>query len=131
MSIKRIQDGDVLTFTAVKWDETNWEIKRPAMLLSPVAHIYEDGIDLDTVIYEALLDASATGILRDMETKVFLSERGWNLRFLKHVVKLFGKRKASAGKNYHIVKETYRFIKDDGGFQYENLSNNHQQLILV
>jgi hypothetical protein len=96
------------------------------VLLSPVTHIYEDGIDLDTVIYEALLDASTTGMLRDMKTKGFLSQRGWNLKFLKHVVKSFGKSRPPTVKNYHIVKETYQFIKDeDGKFQYVNLSKNH------
>lgn len=126
MSILKIHNGDVLTFTALKWQEDGWRIKSPAMLLTPVAHLYEDGIELDTVISEALIDVDVNGKLQDMETTVFLSDRGWNLRFLKHIVKLIRRRKISSGGHYQLVKQTYRFREGKNGrFQCENISKRN------
>lgn len=127
MSEIKIHNGDVLTFTALKWEEEDsWKTETPAMLLSPVAHFYEDGIDLDTIINEALIDIKVDGKLRDMRFRKFLSKRGWNLKYLKHIVHIIRKGKEFSGKNYSILKETYKFRCDENGtFQYMKLSSSH------
>ena len=127
MSEIRIHNGDVLTFTALKWEEEGiWKPETPAMLLSPVTHFYEDGIDLDTIIDEALLDIKIDGKLRDMRFRKFLSKRGWNRKYLKHIFRIIRKGKEFSGKNYSILKETYKFWRDENGrFQYMKLNSSH------
>lgn len=121
----KIHNGDVITFTALKWKKDNWRTDSPAVLVSPVTHFYEDGIDLDSVIGEALIDITLDGKLRDMRAERFLSERGWNLKYLKHLVNLIKKGKSFSDRNYSILKETYRFWRDGRGkFQYVNLDKS-------
>ena len=127
MSEIKIHNGDVLTFTAVKWEEGDkWKTETPAMLLSPAVHYYEDGIDLDTIINEALTDIKVEGKLSDMRFRKFLSQRGWNLKYLKHIVHIIRKGKELSGKNYSILMETYKFWRDETGrFQYMKLNSSH------
>lgn len=121
----KIHNGDVITFTALKWKEENWRTDSPAILVSPVTHFYEDGIDLDSVISEALIDITLDGRLRDMRAERFLFERGWNLKYLKHLVNLIKKGRVFSDKNYSILKETYRFWRDGHGrFQYVSLDKS-------
>lgn len=127
MSEIKIHNSDVLTFTALKWEEEDsWKKETPAMLLSPVAHFYEDGIDLDTIINEALMDIKVDGKLRDMRFRKFLSKRGWNLKYLKHIAHIIRQGKELSGNNYSILKETYKFWRDKNGtFQYMKLNSSH------
>jgi hypothetical protein len=99
MSEIKIHDGDVITFSALKWQEDSGKTESPAILLTPVAHVYEYGIDLDTVIYEALIDADTDGKLCDMGSERLFSKDDWNVKYLKHIAHLIKKGEKFSDKD--------------------------------
>ena len=132
MSEIKIRNGDVITFTALQWEEEScslWNENRlqtcsPTMLLTPVAHIYEDGIELESVINEALVDVRVDGKLRDMRIEDFLSERGLTLKYLKRIAHTTNRKKKVTSGNYRVLRETYKFWCDeDGKLRYECLGD--------
>ena len=124
MNEKTIHNGDVVTFIALKWKEGLSKPKYPVVLLAPVAQVYEDGFDFETVINEALVDANIDGKLSDAGSKKFLSERGRNLKYLKHIAQEVAKGKEVPDRNYTVLRETYQFWRDENGkFQCKNLSH--------
>lgn len=132
MSERNVRNGDVITFTALQWEEESssfWnknvlQTSSPAMLLTPVAHIYEDGIELESVINEALVDVRVDGKLRDMRIEDFLSERGLTLQYLKRIAHTAKRKRKSGNGNFRVLRETYKFWRDeDGKLRYECLGH--------
>ena len=120
----KINSGDVITFIALTWKEGQAKPTYPAVLLSPVAQVFEDGIDLDTVINEALVVVNVGGKIRDTGSDKFLSKRGRNLNYLKHIARMVIRGKTVADESYAVMKETYRFWYDEKGkLQCVNLSH--------
>jgi hypothetical protein len=111
----KINSGDVITFIALTWKEGQAKPTYPAVLLSPVTQGYEDGIDLDTVINEALVDVNVGGKICDTGSDKFLAKRGRNLNYLKHIARLISRGKTVADGSYTLLKETYRFWYDEKG----------------
>ena len=119
----KVDDGDIVEFIGISWDEPQWEFDYPSVILKPIIKYSSSGTSCDTMIENMAIDLCCEIDLEDDNIEDEFKWRGWDLSRLNRVVRerLNGKDTWKT-KIRNVIKTRLQFYKDPyGEMQYKIL----------
>ncbi len=112
--MEKIKDGDVVEFTAISWDEPQWDFDYPTVVIAPCFRYSSNGESCEGMIENLAIEASCDIELKNEDTVKEFEWRGWKIDRLKRVIseRLKGKDIWKT-KIREVVRQKVQFFKSD------------------